>query len=204
MLLVFTRFLAGVTALPCLLLSAETPAPRSDPSAEVAVRNVRFERVREQGGWLEAGVHVAVAPSANGARHADRVRVALAMAYETEQGNETTLRCYTAVAEAITLPVGTSVIRFYLPPEVVARDRVRVEALHWQVEIEQGGRAVPSGGDGMSTSLRNPERLRGFKARVERDAPGNRGILVPQYLSPFAHDPRRPAPAFVRRETPGP
>ncbi len=198
MLFVITRWLAGVAALPCLLTFAQAPTERGEVSADVSVRNVRIERVREAGGWLEAGVHLAVSPGAGGVRYADRVKIAVSMAYETDRTRDAALRCYRAEVEVITLPTGTSVVRFYLPPEVVERDHVRSEDLHWLVELSQGGHPVPLAPAAVSASLRNPERLDRFRARVASDAPVNEGILVPQYLTPFAHDPRRPAPTCVR------
>jgi hypothetical protein len=51
-----------------------------------------------------------------------------------------------------------------------------------------------------SSSISDKAKLDGFKSKVSSEGGANDGILVPQYLSPFAYDTSRQSPAFVRTE----
>jgi hypothetical protein len=89
-------------------------------------------------------------------------------------------------------------VRFYLPPEVVERDRVRAENLHHWVELVQDGAPQPISNAAASASLRADEARARFVGRLGEEFARNAGILVAQYLSPFAQDPAKPAPTFVQ------
>jgi hypothetical protein len=173
-------------------------APAAD-AAEVSVREVRAAQVRPGAPWLEVDVRLAVVPGRSGSRHADRVRVVLRLAYETAAaGGGRAWRGFQAEAEAVSLGVGSASVRFYLPPEVVERDRVRVENLHHWVELVQDGAPRPISNAAVSASLRTDEARARFVGRLGEEFARNAGILVAQHLSPFAQDPAKPAPTFVQ------
>lgn len=163
------------------------------------MREVRVAQLRPGAPWLEVDVRLAVVPGRSGARHADRVRVVLRLAYETAAiGSPRLWRGFQAEAEAVSLGVGSASVRFYLPPEVVERDRVRVENLHHWVELVQDGEPRPTSNAAVSASLRTDEARARFVGRLGEEFARNAGILVAQHLSPFAQDPARPAPTFVQ------
>ncbi len=207
------RCLAGAAALACLhvpsLAASSGAVPALQPAlapdaAEVSVREVRVAQLRPGAPWLEVDVRLAVAPGRSGARHADRVRVVLRLAYETASvAGERAWRGFQAEAEAVSLAVGSASVRFYLPPEVVERDRVRAENLHHWVELVQEGATQPTSQAAVSTLLRTDEARARFVGRLGDEFARNSGILVPQHLSPFAGDPGRPAPTFVRGQLGG-
>jgi hypothetical protein len=199
MLLRFASWMVGALALPCVLLPASERNAAPPAAPEVAVRVVRSELLRQAGGWLEIDVQIVVKTRSASVRFAERVRVTLSLACEPAGPSGTDLRFFRATTEAVALPAGTSHLRFYLPPEVVERDRVRTDRLHSLVELEMEGQSLPAVAAAMSTALHPPGQLARFKVRVAAEAPANDGILVPQVLSPFAFDPRRPAPTVVRR-----
>lgn len=172
---------------------------------EVEVTAVRFNRVRPSIGananWLEAAVALNVRPSPGSAgQMVERVRVALLLGYEvTASRGERRAFYYRSDAECVALESGRTDVRFYLPPEIVRRDQVQ-EPRWWGVELSVGGRPVPAGRAAYPAALATAEQRRSFQTRAGADAVANDGVLLPQYLTPFANDYTRATPSFVRRE----
>ncbi len=187
--------------------AAQNAAPPA--GADVEVRNVKFGTMRPPGGgdaWLETTIEVGViANPAAGAygRFADRVRATLLLSL---RGRDQGFVFYRASAEAVTLETGRAAFRFYLPPEVLRREQVNTDPYAYAVELSIQGRALEPGAGAMSASLRttDPQRMaeivRTFKDRVAQSAPLNDGVMVPQYLSPFALSYGGDTPSFVRPE----
>lgn len=174
---------------------------------EVEVATVRFANVRapnESGSnWFEATVDLNVKPTPGPGRMVSRVRVSLLVACElpAASGKEERRReHYRAVAECVALEAGRTEVRFYLPPELVKRDRLHGEPKYWSVEIAIGGRAVSDARGNFSASLLSPESRKNFRIEGAVAAAANDGILQPQYLTPFDNAYPRLTPTFVRRE----
>jgi hypothetical protein len=160
---------------------AQAPATR----AKAEVRAVRFALVNQPdttARWLEADVDVDVRSPGGRTTYVDRVRVALSLGIKSLDG---TFRFYRTEAESVSVEAGAAHFRFYLPPEIVRRDGLRPEADFWFAEISAGGEAQPMSARNYSTSLREPERLKNFQAKIAAEAPGHDGEFVPQYLTPF-------------------
>lgn len=193
----------GAVLLLCSLFMGV--AGRAAPSVvpEINVRTVTPSLVREARGWLEIEVELEVKAVSGGQRFVDRVHVTLWLAYEAGSGGRS-LISYRAEAECVALPAGRSRVRFYLPPEVVERDRVRPGDLYYAVDLTADTRAVELSTAAVSSTLRNAPSLSRFRERVAAESGRNDGILLPQYFSPFAQDTERPSPSFVRRERNGP
>ena len=192
---VFILFLAAVAAT--LPVAAEP----------VEITTVRFGTVRAPNGspepWFEAEVVLAVAPPAEGGgRFVSRVRVGLMLGWELSAASGGSRRTdfYRGEAECVALEAGRANVRFYLPPELVKRDRLRGPPKLWQVTLHVGGRAVPPSRAASVAALAEPEALRAFDVAVVAGAPANDGLLLPQYLTPFAPAYPRSTPSFVRRE----
>jgi hypothetical protein len=198
--------------LVALLVSPFTAgaAPALD---EVEVTSVRFTNVRvpanlgsgggASGNWLEADVALTVRPPANSrGQMISRVRVSLLVGFELpgSAGGERRIEHYRAEAECVALEAGRADVRFYLPPEVVKRDRVHGDPEYWGVEISVGGKAVTAGRAAYATTLASAEQRKNFQTRGGQLAAANDGILLPQYLTPFAHEYARATPSFVRRD----
>lgn len=178
------------------------PVPAAPFLGEVEVAQVRFERLRSA--WYEADVEVDVrsAPE-NPTRFVDRVRVRLNLGFRVTPGGER-FAFYQAESTAVTVEQGKAHFRFYLPPEVVKRDRLSGPADFWAVQLTVGGEAMPVSRRQVSPSLPNPTVLENFLARVANEAATNAGVLVPQFLSPFAEaDFGRGTPSFIRPEAAG-
>lgn len=186
-----------------LVLAAALPARAQQ---EVEVSAVRFNRLRAptgpNGNSLEAAVALNVRPAAGGtAQMVSRVQVALVLGFElpASMGAERRIVHYRSEAECVALDAGRTDVRFYLPPEILRRDQLS-EPRVWGVEVAVGGRALPAGRAAYAASLATPEQRRNFQARAVADAVANDGILLPQYLTPFAAEYPRATPSFVRRE----
>lgn len=166
-------------------------------TAEVA--QVKFERVRPE--WYQIDVEVEVRPApGNSSRFVDRVRVRLHLGFRVSLGEER-WEFYRAESTAVTVEQGRVHFRFYLPPEVVKRDRLAGAADYWAVDLAVAGEAMPRSRRQVAESLPNPTVLANFLAKVASAAPVNDGVLLPQYLTPFAHaDLGRGTPASVRPE----
>lgn len=170
---------------------------------EVNVTRVSFEPARspvDAQVWYEAEIVLAIRPAAAAkTRYVDRVRVTLSLGCVPGSGTERAPVFYRATAEWVAAEEGNATMRFYLPPEVVQRDGLRGDAKYYGVEIEAGGKVQALGRDAISSqTLTSAEALTAFQQRVARDAPANDGVLVPQFLTPFAYDARRPSPSFLR------
>jgi hypothetical protein len=109
---------------------------------------------------------------------------------------------YRAEAECVALETGRASVRFYLPPELVKRDQLRGTPRLWSVDFSVSGRPVPSTKASQAAALVDSAARRAFQGAAAVAAPANAGLLLPQYLTPFAAEYPRATPSFVRRETP--
>ncbi len=180
------------------------PAPPPGPVPQVAVAGVKFGWARADGdNWLEAEVELEVRPGgkAVAGEFVDRVRTTLVLACEaTNAKGEARTVFYRSICEAITLEGGKALIRFYLPPEVVKRDKLRADVKYYAVDLEAGGDPQPPARGAISPELKSADRVKNFRDKAGSEAANNEGLLVPQHLTPFAHDPQRRAPTVFRRE----
>jgi hypothetical protein len=181
----------------------------SAAAAEVVeVSVVRFGSARPPGGatepWFEAEVVLAVSvPPESGSRAISRVGVALTLGWElpaTPNGARRT-DYYRAEAECVALETGRVSVRFYLPPELVKRDQLRGTPKLWSVDFSVAGRPVPSTKASQAAALVDGAARRAFQGEAAVAAPANAGLLLPQYLTPFASEYPRATPSFVRRDT---
>ena len=199
---------AATSFVPTLHAAAAPATLPATGSAEVEVSAVKFNSVRPSNGapgnWLEADVAVEARPAGNlVGRMVARVRVTLSIGFELPAptaGGERRFEFYRSEAECVALEAGRANVRFYLPPELVKRDQLHGDPKYWGVELAVAGRAVPAGKVSFSAALPSPEARKSFLNRVGTAAIANDGLLVPQYLSPFALDYPRATPSFVRRE----
>jgi hypothetical protein len=177
---------------------------------EVEVTSVTFTSVRaplggNSGNWIEAEVGLTVKPVAGTpGQMVSRVRVALLVGYDlppTVAGGQRRLDHYRAEAECVALEPGRADVRFYLPPELVKRDQLHADPKYWGVELAVGGRSLLASRAAYAVALGSAEQRKNFQTRGSASAAANDGILLPQYLTPFANDNRRgSAPSFVRKD----
>lgn len=180
---------------------------QSAPAQEVEVISVKFANLRAPSGgtgnWLEADIALNVRPAAGSTGlMVSGVRVALTLGFEqpAPAGGERRIEHYRAEAECVALEPGRADVRFYLPPELVKRDQLHGDPKFWGVELTAGGRPQPAGRVAYAPALAAADARKNFQARAISAAPANDGLLLPQYLTPFASEYPRATPSFVRRE----
>src|SRR5690606_19689108 len=126
----------------------------------------------------------------------DRVRVTLTVSFEVpdEKGAARNV-FYRSSAEAVSLEGGRATFRFYIPPEVMRRDKLRTDVKYYAVEIEAAGKPQPLGRNSASGAFSSADSVRNFLSQANAQGAVNDGVMVPQYLSPFAYETRLPAPS---------
>jgi hypothetical protein len=180
-------------------VSATTPARPAQNGVEVVAVHFlgAIHGSNSANMWNETEIEISVKPAATrgDSRYVNRVKVTLTLAHEDRTNM---LQYYRASAEAVALMEGRAKIRFYLPPEIVRRDTLRAEPKLWAVDVVADGQAMAPAR--AASSLTTPAARADFLKKADAVATANAGILVPQYLTPFAFDNDRSAPAFVRSE----
>jgi hypothetical protein len=201
----------ALASAPTAVLGQSTSAASSTGSAEgghhVEVAGVKFGGVRSSSGdtWLEVEVDVIARPDGRAVmgEFVDNVRVVLSLGFEVGDSAAKKWSFYRANVEAVSLEGGVkSVFRFYLPPEILKRDRVPSgdAGKHFVVEFEVGGRPTPPMKGSASARFASEDLRRSFLTKVVAEGARNEGVLVPQHLSPFALDSQRRSPSIVRRD----
>ena len=185
-----------------------SPAPNAPPPIEVAT--VRFNSVRaDTGTWFVTEVELQPrgGEGVKNRNFINRVKVTLNLgvfSVMAPSGSKVPDTYYRASAEAVAVEAtgSRSVYRFYLPPEIVKRDQINGDLKFYLVEVFVDGKALPLGKNNFSIStLSKPEIVESFRSKVSGSAGANDGILLPQYLTPFANGGSPPAPSFIRLET---
>lgn len=174
---------------------------------EVEVLTARFNSVRAPNGapgsWLEAEVALSARPAPNShGQMVSRVKILLIVGFELPgtAGSERRIEHYRAEAECVALEPGRANVRFYLPPELVKRDQLHGDPKYWGVELSVGGRVQSAVKSAYSPALASVDARKNFQAKGGAAAAANDGLLLPQYLTPFALEYPRATPTFVRRE----
>ena len=202
--LMWSGMLAATTVIPAF---AQTPAA---PPPPIEVVGIKFNAARTGAGtWYQTDVEVRGAPgtATENGNFINRVKVTLnigVFSVKALQGAKIPDTYYRASAEAVGIETGggKTVFRFYLPPEIVKRDKITGDLKFYLVELFVGGKEVPITKLRYSTStFTKIEFAESFRSKVSSEAGVNDGILLPQYLTPFAFDNSGPIPSFVRVES---
>lgn len=185
---------------------AQPAPPAAESVAQVDVAAVKFNAARGGGdSWLETEIDLNVKPGGRSVsgQFVDRVRVTLSLGVEaTDEKGAKRLVFYRSSMETIALEGGAkSTVRFYLPPEVVRRDKLRADAKYYVVELEVNGQPQPPAKASVANDFTNIEMVKNFLTKVGAESGANEGVLIPQHLSPFAFDSQRRAPSVYRRES---
>jgi len=190
----------GVMAISAVSpLVAQTATP---PLVEVT--NVKFNRPSGTN-WYETEIEIQGRPGAatDNRNFINRVKVTLNLgifSVKAPQAAKIPDAYYRASAEAVAVETGgKAIFRFYLPPEIVKRDQITGDQKFYLVELFVDGKALPLTRNHYSASaFTKPEFVESFKSKASSEAAANDGIMLPQYLTPFANTGS--SPSFIRIE----
>lgn len=194
-----------------LLLTSFSALAQESGSAAVEVRNMNFNFINagQRGNWHETEIQLDVRrannPEVSNLAFASNIQVTLYLCFQVGRGDDARLVYYTSEVEVAAMERGTRQdrVRFYLPPEIVKRDRIaRADPFAFLVEIRADGNEVPLTREStrrVSSNLQSAEAVRNFLDRVGSEARINDGILQPIFYTPFWNDRRADdAPPFIR------
>jgi len=192
---------AAVFTSPLHLFAQAAPAVLK--SEEVEVSAVKFSSARFGGDtWIEADVEVEARPGGKiiSGQFVDRVRVILSLGSEgTDDKGAKTFVFFRSSAEILTLEAGKANVRFYFAPEAVKRDKLSPAFKFYVAEVEVGGQAQRQAKPSFSAAFTNAASIQTFLTKATSESAPNEGLLMPQFLSPFAADPQKRAPTFSRK-----
>lgn len=197
-------FLFALASFPILPLTSLGAAAGGAP---VEVTSTKFTNVRtptgSTGNWYEVTLILTARPApGSAAQMVSRVRVSLFLGFELpgSAGAERRLEYYRAEAECVALEPGRAELRFYLPAEIVKRDQLHGDPKYFGAELAVEGRPIPAGRAAYSANLAGAEARKNFQKKALAAGAINDGLLLPQYLTPFAAEYPRTTPSFVRKE----
>lgn len=160
--------------------------------ASVSVREIQFSKVDEfasKGDWLECSLLLEVRRDSSDRErknpdYIDGIVVTLMLGIELgrSSSSERQFEFYDAEANLVSLPEGRHIVRFYLPPEVVERDRIGQQVHSYLIRLSRGERVL---GESVSRNLERASIRDRFLARIDSDATENQGILLAQPFTPF-------------------
>ena len=173
----------------------------------VGVREIEFDRLNgnsSSGDWLECTIEVEVRrdsqdPTRKNPSYLDDLVVKLMLGVEVESESGKTFEFFRSEASLVSLKEGRHYIRFYLPPEIVERDRVRNEVHSFLVQLARSGGPVF---ETVSRQLERPQVKDSFLKRIEEESSQNDGILLPQFKTPFSDAYPRETPSYRDLDTP--
>lgn len=230
---VFASLTAICLSVSCVFAQAAKADGAAGSKSPVNVRSVHFDPVKiggQKNEWIRIQVELhanfnpetkASAEDKAGKRPAnkqwvDKVKVTVTAIFKpTSAKDATEFSYYRSSATVLTMEVNSDrSVYFYLPGDIVKRDRLKMQPDYYYVQLEVGGTEVPL----FSEAGRiNPDQLAavhkqfvnkkdfdGARDLADRGAGANAGMLRPQYLVPYAifdNLPQgSPSPEFIRED----
>ena len=217
------------------LLAQAGKADASSGKSAVNVRSVHFDPVKlggQQNPWIRTQVelHANFNPEAKAATEAeagtkkpinktwvDKVKVTVTLIFKPI-GTTTAAEFayYRSSATVLTMEVNNDrSVYFYLPGDIVKRDRLKMQPDYYYVQLEVGGTEVPLYNEAgrLSPDMQaavhkqfvNKKDYDGARDLADRGVGSNTGMLRPQYLVPYAIfdtlPQGSPSPEFIREDS---
>jgi hypothetical protein len=147
----------------------------------------------------------------------DKIKVTATQIFKPLTAKDATeFSYYRATATVLTMEVNSDrSVYFYLPGDIVKRDRLKMQPDYYYVQLEVGGTEVPlfteagrivadmSGG--VHKMFVNKKDFDGARDLADRGVGANTGMLRPQYLVPYSIfdtlPQGSPSPEFIREDT---
>lgn len=214
-------------------LAAQVAKAEAGKSA-VVVRSVHFDPTKlggQQNPWIRTQVElranfnpetkVAAEPDAAGKKPAnkqwvDKIKVTLTQIFKPIGATAAAdFAYYRSSATVLTMEVNTDrSVYFYLPGDVVKRDRLKAQPDYYFVQVEVGGqelplftetgRPVPDMLTAVHKMFHDKKTYDEARSVADRAVGANSGLLRPQYLVPYStYDnlPQgSPSPEFIRED----
>ena len=223
----------SVTCVFAQAAKAEGGAATSGKSP-VNVRSVHFDPVKiggQKNEWIRMQVELQAnfnpdtklpAEDKAGKRAAnkqwvDRVKVTVTQIFKPLSVKDAAeFSYYRASATVLTMEVNSSrSLYFYLPGDIVKRDRLKMQPDYYYVQLEVAGTEVPLYNEAgrLSPDMQaavhkqfvNKKDFDGARDLADRGVGANAGMLRPQYLVPYAifdNLPQgSPSPEFIREDS---
>ena len=201
--------LRGMSCLPrmFLLLVFALLANSEEAIASVSIREIDFNRVdsnASSGDWFECAIEIevrrdALDPNRRRPDYLDDLKVELLLGVESSVSGQKGFEFFKAEAFLVSLKEGQHLVRFYLPPEVVERDRIRNDVHSFLIRLSRSGKMVE---EQVSRHLARTNVRDSFLKRVELEASRNDGILLPQFKTPFDNAYPRDTPSYRNFDNP--
>jgi len=221
----------------CLSVSfASAQATKADAGAgksPVSVRSIHFDPVKiggQKNDWIRMQVELqanfnpetkVAAEDKAGKRQAnkqwvDKIKVTVTQIYKPLAAKDATeFSYYRSSATVLTMEIGSPrSVYFYLPGDIVKRDRLKMQPDYYYVQIEVGGSEQPLFNEAgrpvadMSNALHkqflDKKIFDGARSEADRAVNANAGMLRPHYLVPAAFydslPQGSPQPEFIRED----
>ena len=230
---VLASLMACYLSLSCVLAQSTKTEGGATGKSPVAVRSVHFDPVKiggQKNEWIRMQVELQAAfnPETKlsaeekaGKRPAnkqwvDKIKVTLTAIFKPMSVKDASeFSYYRASATVLTMEVNSSrSVYFYLPGDVVKRDRLKLQPDYYYVQLEVGGTEVPlftEAGKLVPDQLAavhkqfvNKKDFDGARDLADRGAAANNGMLRPQYLVPYSIfetlNPGSPPPEYIRED----
>ena len=221
----------------CLSVSlVSAQAPKADAQAgksPVSVRSIHFDPVKiggQKNDWIRTQVELQAnfnpetklaADEKAGKRAAnkqwvDKIKVTITQIFKPLSAKDATeFSYYRSSATVLTMEIGSPrSVYFYLPGDIVKRDRLKMQPDYYYVQLEVAGTEVPLYSE---AGRLNPDMLNavhkmfvskkdfdGARDQADRGVGANAGMLRPQYMVPYAIfdtlPQGSPSPEFIRED----
>lgn len=220
----------------CLSVSGAFAQAAKDANAgksPVTVRSVHFDPVKiggQKNDWIRMQVEVqanfnpetkVATEEKAGKRPAnkqwvDKIKVTATQIFKPLAAKDATeFSYYRSSATILTMEIGSPrSVYFYLPGDIVKRDRLKMQPDYYYVQLEVAGTEVPLFSE---AGRLNPDMLSavhkmfvnkkdfdGARDQADRGVSANAGMLRPQYMVPYAIfdtlPQGSPSPEFIRED----
>ena len=218
--LVLSVSVVHAQAAPAAEKNAKAGAVSGKPN--VTVRDVKFLQVALGGQvnkWNRMQVELEAKNNpdekALNKRWLDKVKVTVTQIYKTASAKPEDWIYYRSTATVLTLEIGQPrSVLFYLPGDIVKRDRINKEPDFYYVELEVAGNEEPvfdakgtlvaEQQRAVSRDISQKAKFDAAKDAADRAVSSNSGMLRPQYMITYFDAPVAvpPSPEFIREDTP--
>jgi len=230
-----TAVFASLTALFFSFAPLVAQVAKADTGkSAVIVRSVHFDPAKlggQQNPWIRAQVELRanfnpeakVAPDADASakkpankQWVDKIKVTLTQIFKPVGATAAAdFAYYRSSATVLTMEVNTDrSVYFYLPGDVVKRDRLKSQPDYYFVQVEVGGqelplfteagRPVPDMQNAVHKMFLDKKAFDEARSLADRAVNANSGLLRPQYLVPYSifdNLPQgSPSPEFIRED----